>query len=78
MRLSGSCLQALRDPVPSAEAYPERTDSDELLSELFASAIVQPVTSDRLDPPQLQQLQQLVNAYHDQISWSSDDIGWVA
>jgi hypothetical protein len=75
MRLSGNCLQALRDRILSAEAYPERTDSDELLSELFASATVQPVTSDRLDPAQLQQLQQLVHAYHDQISWSSDDIG---
>jgi transposase InsO family protein len=68
-------LQALRDRVLSAEAYPERTDSDELLSALFSSATVQPVTSDRLDPTQLQQLQQLVNAYQDQISWSSDDIG---
>jgi hypothetical protein len=75
MRLSGNCLQALRDRILSAEAYPERTDSDELLSELFASATVQPVTSDRLEPAQLQQLQQLVHAYHDRISWSSDDIG---
>jgi hypothetical protein len=75
MRLSGNCLQALRDRILSAEAHPKRTDSDELPSELFASATVQPVTSDRLDPAQLQQLQQLVHAYHDHISWSSDDIG---
>jgi hypothetical protein len=56
MRLGGGCLQALRDRVLSAEAYPERSDSDELLSELFAPATVQPVTSDRLAPSQLQQL----------------------
>jgi hypothetical protein len=60
MRLYVSCLQALHDRVLSADVDTERTNSDDLLTELFASATLQPVTSDRLDPTQLQQLQQLV------------------
>ena len=41
----------------------------------MAAAAVQPVASEGLDPSQLQQLQELIDEYTDQISWSSDDIG---
>ena len=66
-------LAALRERLLAVEDFSARTcftgsDFD------VATAAVQPVASDGLEPEQLQQLQDLIDEYTDQISWSSDDI----
>ena len=67
-------LAALRERLLAIEDFSARTcftgsDFD------VATAAVQPVASDGLEPEQLQQLQDLIDEYTDQISRSSDDIG---
>ena len=72
--MCANALAALRDRVLAAEAYADRSGSQEL-EHALATAAVQPVSSDGLAPEQLQQLQNLMDEYTDQISWSSDDVG---
>ena len=67
-------LAALRKRLLAGEEFTARTCFNDPDVDVAAAA-VQPVTSERLDPSQLQQLQELIDEYTDQISWSSDDIG---